>query len=184
MLLDAKFPGNLWKIHHPCRSITRRRQRGRWLYGRTEGEGEKKCSSCHGEHGMCGGRWFQLGGTTGPVTGAFAKSKGKQKPFVPAGVTSAITSRARDREGDNGARIIPALSSLVETQGISLLRSRQTERQSVTRVQFNQPQLDSLQNRSPETTRQFVQLLARLAFDATQIAADQDKKTRKLQQLH
>ena len=115
-------------MEDPCRSGVGDKEAVGWRDVLRE---EKKCSSCHGEHGMCGGRWFQLGGTTGPVTGAFAKSKGKQKPFVPAGVTSAITSRARDREGDNGARIIPALSSLVETQGISLLRSRQTERQSV-----------------------------------------------------
>jgi hypothetical protein len=80
--------------------------------------------------------------------------------------------------------MIPALSLLlVEPPGISLLRSRQTEAQSATRVQFNQPQLDSLRSRSPETTR-FKQLLAWLAFKATQAAEDQNKETRKLQQFY
>jgi hypothetical protein len=82
---------------------------------------------------------FQLGlsETIRHVTEAFAEAKKKTETLVLTGVTSATMSCARTQErDDNGAGIISVLPIGSFRGGISLLRSRQTERQSVTRRSF------------------------------------------------
>lgn len=84
---------------------------------------------------------FQLGlsETIRHVTEAFAEAKKETETLVLTGVTSATMSCARTQErDDNGAGIISVLpiGSFRGWGRISLLTSRQTERQSVTRRSF------------------------------------------------
>lgn len=90
-------------------------------------------------------------------------------------------ARTPERD-DNGAGIISVLPPLVPSGGISEMRWRQTDRQSSHSAQLNQPQFDSLQERSHNNSCNYsVWLQWRLK---PRITTDEDKETQKLRQFY